>query len=294
MSLRLAVASEDFAPALRRAVPRAARAQVDGLRLNVRRQILDRQLSVSGIRQLQQFVREHRMDIAALTCPTRHALAAAEYLEERIQLIRSAMEVARPLQTDRLLVPIGLIPDPDAKSDDAPTGSTADDPFGFASGSTPTASAAKQFETLCEVANDLAAFGNHVGCILTLQLPVYDSARISRLLEKVTAGPLELCFDPAVVVFGDGDVVEMYRNLYQSIGDVRARDGVRNLEMSGTEMPVGEGIVGWDEFLPTLLEADYRGWLCVERTAGDHREIDVLKGVAHLRSLLPPPPDTAP
>jgi len=234
------------------------------------------------------------MEIAGLTCPTRHPLGTTEYLEERIQLIRAAMEVARPLQTDRLLVPAGLIPNPDAEPQKAPSDRAADDPFGFAAGSTSKPSPQKEFETLCEVANDLAAFGNHVGCTLTLLLPAYDPALISRLLEKVTSGPLELSFDPAVVVFSNGEVVEIYRNLYQLIGDVRARDGIRSLELSGTEMPVGEGVVSWEELLPTLLEADYRGWLCVERTVGDHRETDVLRGIAHLRSLLPPPPDTAP
>ena len=296
MSLRLAVATEDFGTPLRQAIPQAAQTQVPGIQLNVRREILNEKMSASGLRQLTQYVRENRMQVSGLSCTTRHALADADYLEERLQLVRSAMEVARPLDTTNLMIPCGLIPNPDEEpASETPDNSDIEqlaNPFSFAadSGSATNApSQADQFDILCQVINDLVHYGNHVGCILTLQLPNYDTDLVERLLARINAGPVQISFDPAVAIFTGARVVETYRQLYQHVGYVRARDGRRNSDYSGTETPLGDGVVAWDEFLPTLIEADFTGWVCIERTGGDHRPTDVLRGVAHAQSLLPQP-----
>jgi len=130
-----------------------------------------------------------------------------------------------------------------------------------------------------------------VGCTLTLQLPNYEPALVEQLMTAVTTGPLQIVFDPVVTVFTGTDAVRTYRDVYRRVGYVRVRDGIRNLDFSGTETAVGEGTVNWDEFLPTLIESDFAGWVCIERTGGDHRETDVLNGVVRVRSLLPRPVD---
>ena len=295
MSLRLAVATDDFETSLRGAIAQAGTAQVDGIRLNARHDLLGDDISASGLRQLNQYVRENRMQVAGLSCPTRHRLADPNYLDERVRLVRSAMELARPLQTKSLIVPCGLIPDPDRTATRPPsTLQNADDranPFSFATAPPAQTSLADEFSTLCEVASDLARHGNHVGCILTLQLPNYDIPLIERLIDSVTTGPIQIAFDPAIAIFNGGNPVTDYRNLYQYTGHVRARDGVHNTDMSGTETALGDGTVDWDEILPTLIEADFTGWVCVERTGGDHRATDVLQGVERVKSLLPQPTD---
>jgi sugar phosphate isomerase/epimerase len=41
------------------------------------------------------------------------------------------------------------------------------------------------------------------------------------------------------------------------------------------------------ELLPTLVEANFSGWICIERTGGDQRADDVSRAVSTLRKLLP-------
>ena len=236
------------------------------------------------------------MEVAGLSCPVRHSLADPEYLEERISLIRSVMDLALPLKTSHVFVPCGLIPDPSAMQPAAEPDNSSVHPveklFSPAtdSSTTPkTVTADDEFSTLCQVAGDLAGYGNHIGCTLTLQLPNYDVPLIERLTAAVTTGPLQIVFDPAVAVFTGVSVVDTYRKLYKNVGDIRARDGRRNSDVTGTETALGDGIVDWEEFLPTLVEADYAGWVCVERTYGGHREPDVLNGVSRVKSLLPHP-----
>ncbi len=299
MALRLAVAAEDFGTSLRRAIHRAGQTQAEGIRLNARREILAHELSSTGLRQLRHYVHEHRMDIAALNCPTRHALADPDYLEPRLQLIRSAMDLARPLGTSRLLVSCGPIPDPDADTAADPTDTAPDRPADEIFLPAPEAlspkrsATAESFRTLCEVANDLAAHGNHVGCILTLEFPAYDICGMERLLSAITAGPVDIVFDPATAVLSGMAAVDTCRRLHHRLGFVRGRDVLRTSDATGTETAVGQGVVPWDVFLPGIIEIDYSGWLSVERTTGDDRAADVVSGIRFVRNLLPRVPDHA-
>ena len=83
------------------------------------------------------------------------------------------------------------------------------------------------------------------------------------------------------------NVVRTYRDIYQNVGYIRARDALRDIDGAGVEVAVGDGTVDWTQFMPTLSEADFNGWICVERTGGDERAEDVRKGVSLLKSLIP-------
>ena len=78
-----------------------------------------------------------------------------------------------------------------------------------------------------------------------------------------------------------------YRNLYANVGYIRARDAVNHIDGAGAEVGVGDGIVDWTQLMPTLVEAEYKGWVCVERTGGDDRINDVESGVSYLKTLIP-------
>lgn len=300
MSVRLAVATEDFGTNLKHSIGRAARAQVDGVRLNSRTEILKQNISATGMRQLRHYVSERQMELAGLYCPTRHAIYDADHLEARLQAIRQSMQAAVSLKTNQLLVRVGRIPDATsespAESPSGPTNSNVDslaNPFAFASGSpaaTGSISPAKQYRDLVEILNDLTAHGNHVGCTLNLILSGFQTQRIVQLIRDVSGGPLQIAFDPATAVMTGTDVCPAFRDLYRHCGYVRGRDAMCDVDGAGVEVAVGEGAVPWTEFLPTLVEADYDGWICVERSGGESRESDVLEGVARLKKLLPQVP----
>ncbi|MEZ6062504.1 MAG: sugar phosphate isomerase/epimerase [Planctomycetaceae bacterium] len=296
MSLRLAVATEDFGASLRRAIVQAAKAQVRGIRLNARTEVNPKHTTDSALRQLAHYVGEQQMQIAGLICPTKHALSDPEFLEERLDLIRRAMALARKLNTVELLIRCGRIPDPETSEEREPLPSNSDveslaNPFSFAGStgrSTKTvASSSQKFAMLSEIVSDLARHGNHVGCVPHLQFAAYDVALIRKLLASVNTGPVAIAFDPATAVMTGSDVVTAFRDLYNDVGYIRARDAIRDVDGAGVEVPVGDGNVDWTEFLPTLAEADFSGWVCVERTGGDDRANDVLAGVARMKKLIP-------
>lgn len=301
MSLQIAVATEDFGAPLKAAIAEAARCPVQGLRLNARTEVRADEFSDTAIRQLRHFVTERQLLVAGLTYPSRHSLHDPDSLDRRIDGIRAAMTLVRKLGTSELLVRCGRIPDPDdvsgtaatAPSASVPTNTNVDsllNPFSFA----PSAAAlkpsgptgAQQFAVLCDILNDLIRYGSHVGCTLQLQLADFQPNRIQRLLGQLTGGPVGLVFDPATAVMTGRSPVAVFRDLYQHVGYIRARDAMADVDGAGLEVPLGDGTVDWIELLATFAEAHYLGWICVERMGGEQRAEDVRLGVSRICNLL--------
>ncbi len=299
MALRLAVATEDFGQPLRQAIDQAAQNAVQGLRLNARTEVRAEDFSDTALRQLKHYVEEHQLKVAGLMFSSRYALCEEKSMDQRIDGVRAAITMAPKLNTSEILVRIGRIPDPDGQEPvldpSRPTDKDVDslkNPFSFA----PTAAStfrpsgpsdARRFETLCDVVNDLSSYGAKYGAVLQLQLASYDRDRIARLLDRIKGGPIKLVFDPATCVMTGSQPVKLYRDLYQHFGYMRARDGQRDVDGGGLEVPLGDGSVDWTELMPTLVEANFPGWISIERTGGDQRSDDVRSAMSYLRQLLP-------
>jgi len=295
MAIRLALATEDFGQPLRQAIRQAAQFRVQGLRLNARTEIGAADLSDTGLRQLRLFVEEHQLRVAGVYCPSRHSVADPQGLDRRLQMIRSAIERVRRLGSTEVLIRAGRIPDPTVTAPQMAQGQPDDsdvdslrNPFSFAPPPKLTQpSEADQFELLTQVLSDLAAAANHHGASLQVIISDYDTARITTLLSRITTGPLQLVFDPAVCVMAGRQPVSIFRSLYQSIGYVRLRDAQKDVDGGGVEVPCGDGAVDWQELLAVLAEAVQPAWMCIERTGGDQRAADVATAVRRLQSLLP-------
>lgn len=303
MRARLALATEDLSDNLRNALDRAAAAECEGVRLNARADIIKPGLGPSGLRQLAHYVAERNLQIAALFCPTRHALSDPQYADERVDVIRRSMKIAAELRNGLLVVRCGSIPDPEppknqtppvtatAKSGIITAEATGFDPFGFdalkAARADTAMTDAQRYSLLVEILNDLTGFGSHHGCTLQLLLSRYRPEEVSRLLGAVTQGPLQIAFDPATAVMSGRQADTAFRDMHDRVGFIRARDALDSEDGGHTEAAVGDGTVAWDVFMATLSEADYKGWISVERTTGEDRSDDALRGLRRLRRLLP-------
>lgn len=298
MALRLAVATEDFGQPLRTAITLAAKNQVSGLRLNARTEIRSEEFGDTALRQLRLYVEEHQMTVAGLMYSSRHAIYDEQSLEQRLSGIRATMGMVRRLGTSEVIVRVGRIPNPESaeppKDPKAPTNTNVDsliNPFSFAPATSlksktgPTD--AQMFDMLCDIANDLAGYGARHGAVLQLQLSSFEPDRIQKLVDRISAGPFGLVFDPATCVMTGANPVNTFRDLYKHIGYIRLRDARSDVDGAGLEVPFDEGTVDWTELIPTLIEADFPGWACVERTGGEQRADDVTMAVSRLRRLLP-------
>lgn len=298
MTLRLAVATEDFGQPLRQAIAQAAKNKVQGLRLNARTEIRTEEFSDTALRQLKLYVAEHQMKVAGLMYSSRHVLYDQQHLDQRLDGIRTAMTLVQKLGTTEVLVRVGRIPDPESATPtanvDAPKNDDVDslrNPFSFAPTASTLSSAgpseSQKFQLLCDIVNDLADHGNRYGAVLQLQLASFEPVRIQQLLGRVNAGAVGVVFDPASCMMTGKSPVRVFRDLYKHIGYIRLRDAQKDVDGGGIEVPFGDGSVNWTELLPTLVEANLERWVCVERTGGENRADDVRDAIDRIAQLLP-------
>jgi sugar phosphate isomerase/epimerase len=299
MGFRLALATEDFHDDLRTAIRFAAQHPIQGLRLNARSEVRAADFSESALRQLRHFVEEQQLKVAGLYYPARHSLADPTSLEQRLDGIRAACEIVRKLGTAEVLIRVGRIPDPAQTNSPAaapgPDNSSVDsllNPFSFApTGLLGTAqrepTPAEQFDSLCEILNDLAGHASRFGAVLQLIVSGCEVDRMQQLTTRVQAGPVGLVFDPAACVMAGGSPVHVFRSIWQQVGYIRLRDARKDVDGGAIETAFGDGVVDWQELTAVLMEANHPVWMCLERTGGDQRAADAEDAVRRFRSLLP-------
>jgi len=257
--MKLGVACRVFDSSMRQALNRAAELGVAGVQIDARNEMRPEQVSQTGRRQFLHWLSERGLRVGSVTFPLRRRLYDPDQMDRRIEAIKAALSYAYELKTSILTIPIGRLPDPEHDG--------------------------SSFDTLVHVLNDLARHGNRVGTTLSITPGPDTAATLRKLLDRVEQGPVGIDLDPASAVLAGESASEAFRALYHCVTHVRVRDAQRDLDGMGQEMPVGMGLVAWDELLALLDEADYAGWLMVDRTAGSNRSGDTARAVQYLRGL---------
>jgi sugar phosphate isomerase/epimerase len=261
MQQRLAVPTRCLSNALKPALREASRLQVAGVQLDVRQEVAPTEMGPTAIRHFRKTLEELNLKVASGAFPLRQAIYDAQWLERRLDAIRQAMTFCFQLGTDVLTVRPGRLPDPDTRHD--------------------------EWKVLTEILNELTRFGNHSGVTLCLSLSFESPERVRRLLQEVQEGPLGINFDPLNLIGSGQDPSSMFRDFHADIKHIRARDGLRNIDDEVEETPLGLGAVDWTELVALLHEADYRGWIVLDRTAGENRARDLEAGLTYFRQLMP-------
>lgn len=252
---RRAVACRCLPQPIRQAIRAAAEIGATGIQFDVRQELRPNELSESGRRQLRHDLEIEGLTISSLSFPTRRSLYAADQLDARISGLKQTLEFAFQLRVSTVVVRIGTIP--------------------------PEKDSAER-KQLVEVLNDLARHGNRVGATLAIT-PTRDSAAdLNEILSQVTEGLVGINFDPAIFAMCGRNAVAAYRELHRQVLHITARDGLQDIDGSGQEVALGRGEADWPELIALLTEADYRGWITVDRTNSD----DALRDAEHALSYL--------
>ena len=257
--LKIAVATRHCGQPLKRSLETAAMIGARGVQLDVRNELRPGDLSETGRRQFQHQLRERLLTISSFEFPTRRALTDPESLDARVAGLKAALEFAWQLGATVVVGRIGRVPE-DVDSD--------------------------AYQLLVQVLNDIARHSNRVGAVYSLTPTIDSVSSLERLFEDVTDGPLGLNLDPAGLVMAGSDPVAVYRSLYSRVLSVQIRDGVRDIDGQGIEVPTGRGEVVWDELLALLSEGDYKGWLTVTRSSGDDRIGDMGRAIRFLQNVV--------
>jgi L-ribulose-5-phosphate 3-epimerase len=258
--LKIGARLESLGLPLRRAVTEAARLGVPGVQVDAVGDLAPQTLSQSGRREFLHLLRGHNLELSALGCPLRRGLDVAEDQQPRLDRVKAVMSLSFDLGPRVTVVEAGAVPE------------DVNTPRG---------------QLLSEALLALGQHGDRVGAVLALETGLEAGAVLADFLKRFDTGGLAANFDPANLLLHGQGPYESARALRGRIAHAHARDARRaGASRSAQEVPLGHGDIDWLELLGALEEVEYRGYLTVEREAGDNRLADVAAGVAFLRRFV--------
>jgi sugar phosphate isomerase/epimerase len=259
---KLGIVLETTGLPVRRALQEVSRLGVHGVQIDTAGDLAPDRLTDTGRREFRNLLKTYNLELSALNCPLRRGLDVAENLQPRVEHVRKVMQLAFDLGPRRVIVPLPKVPE------DA---------------------AAPRALTARESLSALGSFGDRVGTVLALEAGLDSGEKVRDYLTSFDTGSLLVNFDPANFLLNGFDPLASLTALAGKVSHTHARDA-RAATVSGVarEVPVGAGDVEWMVYVATLESIDYRGFLTVDREAGDDRFADAAAGVRFLKRFVSP------
>ncbi|MCL5104177.1 MAG: sugar phosphate isomerase/epimerase [Armatimonadetes bacterium] len=111
-----------------------------------------------------------------------------------------------------------------------------------------------------------------------------------RTIEDVGTSNLGINLDPAnLLMYGKGNPIDSLDVFGKYVRNIHAKDGLYPVDGSklGKEVPIGEGLVRYPEFIAKLKRIGFTGELIIEREiSGEQQSKDIRKAVDNLGAWL--------
>ena len=151
------------------------------------------------------------------------------------------------------------------------------DAVGLHIGFVPADRKSTSYKGLVETTRDLLDHAQQHGQYVHLETGQETAEHLLEFLHDVDRANLAINFDPAnMILYGTGDPIAALKQVGKHVRSVHCKDAkwapadVRGTAW-GTEVALGEGDVGMEVYLQTLLEIGYRGPLTIEREIAHDR-----------------------
>ncbi len=260
--LRIGIVVESTQLPLRSAVEAAARMGARGIQVDAVRDLAPDALGETGRREFRNLLRSFDLELAALNVPVRRGLDVAADLQQRLERVRKAMQLAFDLGARRVVVACPKLPDDEA-----------------------TPRALLMRESLLS----LGSYGDRIGCVVALEVGFDPAEKVKEYLATFDVGSLKVTFDPANFLLHGHDPLANLMPLEGLVAHVHARDA-RSAGVSRglQEVPLGAGDIDWMALTATLQVLEFDGFLAVEREQGENKLADVTAGVKFLKRFALP------
>src|SRR5262249_15448619 len=200
---------------LRPALEEARKLGVAGIELAAAGDLVPRNLTQSGRRELRHLLRGHGLELTALNCPLRRGFDTPDDLQPRIEYVQNVMALCYDLGALAVIVQAGRIPE---KPDDPRAG------------------------LLTESLYALAQHGDRVGVRLALETGLESADTLKSFLDRFDSGGLSVNYDPANLLMNGFDPLAAVRTLAGRIVHAHAKDArAATASRSAQEVPLGHG-----------------------------------------------------
>lgn len=164
-------------------------------------------------------------------------------------------------------------------------------------------------EIMRKACSELAEYADSVGSAFAVETGPEPGKVLGEFLDSLGAGGVRVNFDPANLVMCVDDRPEnALKYLGKYVVHTHAKDGIMlkkkieekinigeeakehqalaDMGMKYLELPLGEGDVNFDVYLPALAATGFNGFLTIEREVGDNPEKDIALAVEFLKEKI--------
>jgi sugar phosphate isomerase/epimerase len=224
----------DPARTLRDQVREAATLGARGVVLDAIGDLSPQRLSETGRRELRHLLRSVELSLVALSLPTRRPFDTIDQLDDRLRRAESAFAMAYELGTTLVLARVGALP---AEADVEPRA------------------------TFLGAVRELGRRADHRGVRLAIETGPDSGPNLRALLDDLALPGLAASIDPTALLQHGHDPVATARSLGHWVAHAYApgSPGLGLVRPSG----LPSSALDWDEYLGSLEEVNYRGFLTV-------------------------------
>jgi sugar phosphate isomerase/epimerase len=228
----------DAGRSIRDQIHEAARLGARGIVLDAIGEVKPPRLGETGRRELRHLLRTVELGLVALSLPTRRPFDTTDELENRIRRADSAFALAYELGTNLVLVRAGQVPPEDET---------------------------ERFEVFKSAISSLASRAEHRGIRLVLETGTESGSQLRGFLDSVGDPSLAASIDPASLLRAGIDPIACVRELDRWVGHAYAPLPSRAASAGPNSRGFGmhPGTLGWEEYLGSLEEVGYAGYLTV-------------------------------
>ena len=276
----IGVIIDSFRTDTRTAIEKAAAIGAQGIQMySTKGENSPENLTPAKRRELLDIVKSNGLRFSALCGDLGKGFGNRELNPELIEKSKRILDLAKELETDIVTTHIGVVPE---------------DP------------SVERYGIMQEACFELSRYADSIGSHFAIETGPETSAVLKKFLDGLHSTGVAVNLDPAnlVMVTGD-DPVQAVHNLKDYIVHTHAKDGVM-LERTNPEyiyhvtpmpedvkgikffreVPLGEGSVPFAAYLKALEEIGYRGFLTIEREAGEDPAKDILIAKNHLLDVI--------
>lgn len=210
-------------------------------------------LTRSGRDELKTYMASLGLERSAL-CGDIGGFTDPATVDERVARTMAMFDLCVDLETPILTTHIGLVPG------DASSG---------------------EYAGMVDAVRAIGVYAAERECCFATETGPEPGKKLAGFLRAVDSPGAQVNFDPANLCMNGFDYLEDVRELGAFIVHTHAKDGIHG---EPKEVPLGEGDVDFREYLATLRETGYDGYLTIERECGDDPVADVTEAVKFLKN----------
>ena len=279
--MKIGAIVESFRVGFDESLSEAARLGVDGVQIYAGN-FIPFDSDSRALAEIKKKVDSYGLSISAICGDFGNAM----YYEEKRDLIdreKRILEMAKILGTNIVTTHIGVVPDNEN---------------------------CVQYESMHTVCKELADFAKSIDGHFAVETGPEKASLLKKFLDNLGSDGVAVNLDPANLVMcaGDDPVQAVYTlkdyivhthakdSLNLHVGSAAAFYGLRNPDGSRRnitarpagfkEVPLGTGMVPWDEYLAALKEIGFEGYLTIEREVGEDPVGDITMAVGFLNEKL--------